>query len=911
MCRIYNICEITIAIIFIIISNIAIAENGSATQNSMFFFGTHAGSHGLVNSLAREEADTSADSDTDATESTGLSKNTKIAIGVAAGALALGGIIAAIAAAGGGNGAPTPPGTVNVDVSVGGELPSDATVNVTLSGPSTCTLDNIQPGQTKACDIKPGTYTITGSNYQIISSKTYVFPTETKDINASTSITLNYIEDQDILTAEPAFIAAPTNITAKHSVQADISSIPLNHPLKLINNTDNPITVNNIEIKGLDKTIFNVHQADISNTCKPIAAHGSCQVAFYGTQNAYGDGELAVSYTTTYGTAKTITAGIGVARVTVELSGENVTNNEIILNPDDIHTQPSVTVKNTGFFTLQNINFTGDVPNGVETTNNCAGPLIPGAQCIINFNITDSVTAGDSRILSIHGDNLTPDPVELAVSILGLVITPDPEPQYQHLQYRAIKLENFSDKSYQLTNTTLLINREDMLEICTDTDHNCPPNFTTDCNNPLQKEEYCRVWIHIKQTPNEPFFSNYFGTLQIEINNSLIKKDFIINYANSLYAAGNFTGGIDKYNDEDGWGDPSLANIVGAPYALEVDSNGDLIAGGEITGAGGINVNNLAKWNGAQWSPLFQSNIPSAPVRALAADQNGNLYIGGEFGYFGSQPIFHIIKWDGTTWHTLGTCPDCGTDDPIYALTVNLSSGNLYVGGDFTHAGGAAHANIAEWNGNNWTDETFSSPWPLNSPVKALAVDQNGNVYAGGDFYSAGGGLSPYLNHIAKWNKSNAVWEDLETGLDANVSALAISGDKLIAGGAFTQVVSVSESQYTPLKHIGEYDIPSNIWTPLYYSPETDLPGPVTAIAINRYNGDNINISAIYAAAIDALGTPHIFSWDYITDSGWLDIPLNPNSTIDSIDTLKVIPSITGIIAGTTLKNQQNTSRVH
>ena len=43
-------------------------------------------------------------------------------------------------------------------------------------------------------------------------------------------------------------------------------------------------------------------------------------------------------------------------------------------------------------------------------------------------------------------------------------------------------------------------------------------------------------------------------------------------------------------------------------------------------------------------------------------------------------------------------------------------------------------------------------------PVYVLAIDGDGNVYAGGDFTTAGGVSA---NHIAKWNVSTNSWSAL------------------------------------------------------------------------------------------------------------------------------------------------------
>src|SRR5437667_5948018 len=64
--------------------------------------------------------------------------------------------------------------------------------------------------------------------------------------------------------------------------------------------------------------------------------------------------------------------------------------------------------------------------------------------------------------------------------------------------------------------------------------------------------------------------------------------------------------------------------------------------------------------------------------------------------------------------------------------------------------------------------------------VSALAVSGS-DLYAGGLFKRAGG--SP-ANYIAKWNGSS--WSALGSGMNSYVYDLAVSGSDLYAGGTFT-----------------------------------------------------------------------------------------------------------------------------
>jgi len=143
-------------------------------------------------------------------------------------------------------------------------------------------------------------------------------------------------------------------------------------------------------------------------------------------------------------------------------------------------------------------------------------------------------------------------------------------------------------------------------------------------------------------------------------------------------------------------------NFVGAGsgvYALALDSLGNLYAGGDFTSAGGVEANYVAEWNGSAWSALgtgMSGGTASSYVNTLACDSAGNLFAGSGFTQAGGLAANYVAEWVGSTWSALGSGMS-GSSVTLYVFTLAFDGrGNLYAGGDFTTAGGFPSTYIAE-----------------------------------------------------------------------------------------------------------------------------------------------------------------------------------------------------------------------
>jgi len=201
---------------------------------------------------------------------------------------------------------------------------------------------------------------------------------------------------------------------------------------------------------------------------------------------------------------------------------------------------------------------------------------------------------------------------------------------------------------------------------------------------------------------------------------------------------------------------------------------GNLVAAGTLSVAGGGPIANIASWDGAAWTPVgsgLTNGVNTPFVRALAVNGN-SLYAGGTFTAAGGSSASNIAVWNGSSWAALGSGTNAGTI--VNALVFH--SGTLYAGGSFSTAGGSSASNIAAWNGSSWS--ALGSGLTGGS-VLALAV-YGGDIIVAGSFTTAGG---TSVGHIARWNGSS--WSALGSGLDGQVNALAVNGSDLYVGGQF------------------------------------------------------------------------------------------------------------------------------
>lgn len=264
-------------------------------------------------------------------------------------------------------------------------------------------------------------------------------------------------------------------------------------------------------------------------------------------------------------------------------------------------------------------------------------------------------------------------------------------------------------------------------------------------------------------------------------------------------------------------------------------------------------------------------------VSAIAVDGT-NVYIGGYFlNAAGLTAADYIVRWDGSTFTALsgngaGT-PNGSLNGYVDALLV--LGGVLYVGGSFTNVndGGAvldAADYLTRWDGSHWSavGTGTAGNGSLNGTVISMALNGQ-DLYVGGAFTdvdNAGTQLWS-ADYVARWDGVN--WSNLGDNGGGNgslgnyVYALLMDGTDVIVGGSFIDV-------HDGLNTLSNVDYIAR-WNGSHWSAVGAGPGGTTGalnatvMALARLGSDIFaggNFTTVYDGAVAVPEADYVARWD-------------------------------------------------
>jgi hypothetical protein len=275
-----------------------------------------------------------------------------------------------------------------------------------------------------------------------------------------------------------------------------------------------------------------------------------------------------------------------------------------------------------------------------------------------------------------------------------------------------------------------------------------------------------------------------------QVNAVAVSAHYVLVGGSFTNGAGQYVPGLGRW-DGSNWQFGYLNNQSGSVKALALSSSGtNLFVGGSFTNVtvnNTVAVNNIFVVDSSGTVSALGSGVSGfvkcptcGGVESLLVSGT-NLYVGGIFTNAGGLIVNNIAVWDGNNWSALGG----GVGGNVGAMT--LIGTNLYVGGGFTNADVVSANDIAVWNGYGWSSMgsgvgTANDDANGNEYVESMGTDGT-NLFVGGDFGSAGG-----------WKASNfALWQGTGALVPCDVSPESTSANFTAAGGSNTVTVTANE----------------------------------------------------------------------------------------------------------------------
>jgi hypothetical protein len=268
-------------------------------------------------------------------------------------------------------------------------------------------------------------------------------------------------------------------------------------------------------------------------------------------------------------------------------------------------------------------------------------------------------------------------------------------------------------------------------------------------------------------------------------------------------------------------------------------SGSELFVGGAFTTIGGQSRTALAELSTTgtgvadpTWNPS-PGRFDNEPVIVGALALSGDdLFVGGSFSGMGGQALNRIAEVSTSgAGEAVSSWDPAGSDLPtINALAV--VGGELYVAGSFSELGGAGQSDLVRLSVSSGVADTSWDP-NVNGIADAIGVSGT-DLYVGGDFTSAGTGNVP-RSSLARLNPNGTLDTSWNPQPSGPVSALALVGDSLYVGGGFEYVDGV------PREGIAELSTTAVGALDQAWNPALGLDARVSALAVS---GQEIYIGA-------------------------------------------------------------------
>ena len=268
--------------------------------------------------------------------------------------------------------------------------------------------------------------------------------------------------------------------------------------------------------------------------------------------------------------------------------------------------------------------------------------------------------------------------------------------------------------------------------------------------------------------------------------------------------------------------DPSIRG-PGRIRCLAIDNQDRLVAVGQIESNDGTRQGLVRLNKMGDADATFAVRLdPAGEVRALLLETNGDILLGGSFREINGAVRHHLARVhdDGSLHSAFENTAE--PNGPVLALALD-QTGGLWIGGDFTAVNAQPRAGFARLFPDGTLDPDAGTAFAIGGRVNAIVIRPNGQVLLGGHL-SPLGDVQPYgviqLGSDGQLDESGPHVH--LTPVESEVFALSLQpDDKIVLAGNFS---AVALGGITTVRH-GLAQLQADATLELGFDPEAGAEG--------------------------------------------------------------------------------------
>ncbi len=244
-----------------------------------------------------------------------------------------------------------------------------------------------------------------------------------------------------------------------------------------------------------------------------------------------------------------------------------------------------------------------------------------------------------------------------------------------------------------------------------------------------------------------------------------------------------------------------------------IQNDGKILIGGAFTSYNGNVGNGIARLNSDgtfDTTFIVGTGIYGGAVQSIAIQSDGKILIAGNFMLYNNNVTNFIARLNQNgsldTTFSVGVGPNAN----IYCLAIQ-PDGKILAGGDFYYYNGISKNLLVRLNPDGSLDPTLDiGPLFNNTNIQTISIQPDGKILIGGTFF---GFNSTFSKGIARLDINGNVDTTFHVGTGFSGSVYSISlqnNGKIIVGGTFNYYDNVLSSRICRLNANGTLDITFN-----------------------------------------------------------------------------------------------------